>query len=33
MPREELKMQDMHEEEVVLASVVIEISVVDFSGE
>jgi hypothetical protein len=33
MPREEIPMQGMHEEEVVLAGTVVEVDVVDVSGE
>jgi hypothetical protein len=33
MPREEMPMQGMREEEVVLANAVIEVDVVDISGE
>jgi hypothetical protein len=33
MQREEMSMQGMHEDEVVLASTVVEVGVVDVSGE
>jgi hypothetical protein len=33
MPREEMSMQGMHEEEVILANAVIEVDVVDIGGE
>jgi hypothetical protein len=33
MPREEMPMQEMHEEEVVLAGAVIAVNVVDVGGE
>jgi hypothetical protein len=33
MPREEIPMQGMHEEEVVLAGTVVEVDVVDVSSE
>jgi hypothetical protein len=33
MPREEVLMQGMHEEEVVLAGAVVQVDVVDFSDE
>jgi hypothetical protein len=33
MPREEVSMQGMHEEEVVLAGAVVQVDVVDFSDE
>jgi hypothetical protein len=33
MPREEVLMQGMHEEEVILAGVVVEVGVVDFGSE
>jgi hypothetical protein len=33
MPREEIPMQGMHEEEVVLAGTIVEVDVVDVSGE
>jgi hypothetical protein len=33
MPREEIPMQGMHEEEVILAGTIVEVDVVDVSGE
>jgi hypothetical protein len=33
MPREEVSMQGMREEEVILASAIVKVGIVDFSGE
>jgi hypothetical protein len=33
MPREEMSMQEMHEEEVILAGAIVEVGVVDVSSE
>jgi hypothetical protein len=33
MPREEMSMQEMHEEEVILVGAVVEVDVVDISSE
>jgi hypothetical protein len=33
MPREEMSMQGMHEEEVILAGAVVEVGIVDIGGE